>query len=378
MPVAWSLNSNPFDSLPAEVMEFIFHSVVSEYDRHSCEFYIQGPRKRQLMRMSLACKLFAGISLRQLWETIFDGDFKLEIFKSLLKSLPLDARRELGIHELLPENSYAPYSEFVRSVSLEKLFYYIDEWLEQVPQSSPITNTPDMQRKIVHAIFKQFMTNGRPLEKLRSVGFHENLNYRVILDEFFSSWIKDIHILVIRGSYDITPLVSRLAERCTTITPFARNMRSALKLIQAQTKLQSLIWNGIHGKQRIDGSFVFEDIIENVEENSDILGNDPTEILSALPAHAHTLTYLRIANMDFKKVQSLEDLAACRNLETIAFIHCTNINNEAIQPMMDQIFTKLRMVELSYCTNFNAMEEFARMRGVLRKKWNRDIMALWT
>ena len=122
MPVVWS--HNRFESLPAEVVESIVQWVVAEYDRHSCEFYIQGPRKRRLMRMSLTCKILAGISLRLLWETIFDGDFKLEIFKSLLKSLPPSVKQNLGIHGLLPENPYAPYSEYVRSVSLEKLFYY--------------------------------------------------------------------------------------------------------------------------------------------------------------------------------------------------------------------------------------------------------------
>jgi hypothetical protein len=212
-----------FGSLPDEIIERIV-DYVPDYDRFSCEYHVQGPRKRQLMRVALTCKMLCRPALKNLWGTIFDGDFNKTSLELLLKCLPAESKRSLSIYEQFPEEPYLPYANYVVSISLEKLFYCIDTWLER---QASLENSPEKRRDVARVLFRQFKTGDKSLEKLRWVGFHENRvwveNYKVILDTEFSQWIRNMKILDIRGTFDFTSLVDELVETCTNIVSIGLN-----------------------------------------------------------------------------------------------------------------------------------------------------------
>jgi len=108
----------------------------------------------------------------------------------------------------------------------------------------------------------------------------------------------------------------------------------------------------------------------NHEDPDDIYGNDPTALLATLDGQKSTLRELRLAHMDFENIDLLTDLAICQNLQILTFEYCSNIRARAIEPMMNEAYASLEKVEINYCVNFQAMEDFARARRVLRN--NRD------
>ncbi|CAG8471687.1 11254_t:CDS:2 [Paraglomus occultum] len=358
------------ENLPNELVESIVDYAV-ECDRFSCEYHIQGPRKRQLMQIAFSCKKLCRAALKILWRNKFDGDFNLASLKLLLGCLSTETKQLLSIDDSTPA---MPYDTFINSISLEKLFRYVDEWLEKQGNSQL-----EKRKEVARELLRLFKSNEEPLEKLRCVGFHENrvwvTNYQVILEPEFNQWIENIHILDIRGTFDFTDLVDTLVSMCTNIssvtfsfycfgtTPFVKNITTALKLIEAQQALRVLSWSGIQGMQR--------NREDSAEENERaIYGNDPTEILANLVRHRFTLRELRLAHMDFTNIDLLGELALCQNLQLLTFEYCSNIRARAIEPMMNEAYASLEKIEIINCVDFQAMEDFARDRGVLQN--NRD------
>ncbi|CAG8471708.1 11255_t:CDS:2 [Paraglomus occultum] len=350
---------NLFENFPSEILDSIVELVVSEYDSYSHEFHSVSLRKRDLLRIAYSCKCLCFPSLRKLWANIFDGSFHMPALEVLLISLPRDIKQSLGIYALVPETTFMNYCQYIRSVSLETLFSNIHRWLEKhQSRGSLIYNTLEMRREVARELLRQFKTCTKPLEKLRCVGFHQNptwiINYQLVLEPEFTQWISKITILVIRGAFNSAVLINGLARNCRNIAKFVFSfyrfdtdsfteiMQAALELINVQHKLKCLVWNGSHAVQ----------------------GDDPSPVLEILPNHAGTLTCLRFEQMDFSHIQSLENLAACDNLESLTFEGCSNITYQAVQPM-DQGLQRLREIKLLECQNFDPMETFARERGIL-------------
>jgi len=174
------------------------------------------------MQIALSCKKLCRAALKILWKNKFDGDFNTASLVLLLRCLRREVKQSLSIYELLPGNPSMPYGTFINSISLEKLFRYVDQWLqEQVSQGLLASNRPERRREVARELLRLFKSSNEPLEKLRWVGFHENevwvTNYQVILEPEFSQWIRNIHILDIQGTFDFTDLVDKLVDMCTNI-----------------------------------------------------------------------------------------------------------------------------------------------------------------
>ncbi|CAG8559187.1 5991_t:CDS:2 [Paraglomus occultum] len=345
-------------ALPFEVLEMIIND-------HLCEneyTVIRVPRRKALMNTALVNKNWFNLSMRILWSTIFENGFTLSTLEILLRCLPAETRRDLGIYELLPTGPLlTSYGIYVKSILLEMLFCFVDRWLgENLPDS----NTPKKKRAIVRALLEFFNThNNSGLNKLEIAGLHINRlwarNYEVIFDS--SNWIENLQVFVIRAAFDSTSFINRLADVCTKITtleidyfnfdgaPETDEIKAALRLITAQKKLRSLTW-------------------------SSVVSVDPTKLLNALSSISRTLEHIEIEHTDFSNVLSLCPLAQCSNLETMVFKECKNISEQAVQTLeAQQKLTKLKEVKLIRCSHFEALQSFASRRNVLQQGMTFDL-----
>jgi len=330
------------DSLPYELTKKIIEHVLPEY---------QSSRISTLAKTVLVNKAWFSVSIPILWKNIFECGFKLSTMEILLRSLPTVTKQSLGIHELLPrEKLLMPYGQFVSTILLEKLFYYIDTWLGQ---KLPNGNSNEKRRSIACELLQCMH---KRLEKLVISGFHINKmwaeNYEVILHS--RNLIENLQVFVIRAAFNSTNLVSGLADTCTKLTelefdyfsfdeaPLPEEIEAALKLIIVQGQLRSLTW-------------------------SSVFSIDPARLISALSHVSETLVHLRIERSNFKKVLSLENISRCANLKTLTFKDCENVSEQAVFTMTQWPLNMLNSIELLSCRNFEPMTDFARLKGVLQE-----------
>jgi hypothetical protein len=211
MSSLYPISQCTLDSLPYELTKKIIEHVLPEY--HDT---LQSSRISTLAKTALVNKTWFSVSIPILWKNIFECGFKLSTMEILLRNLPTTTKQSLGIHELLPrEELLMPYGQFVSTILLEKLFYYIDTWLGQ---KLPNGNSNEKRRSIACELLEFFSMNSR-LEKLVVSGFHINKmwaeNYEVILHS--RNLIENLQVFVIRAAFNSTNLVSGLADTCTKL-----------------------------------------------------------------------------------------------------------------------------------------------------------------
>jgi hypothetical protein len=311
-------------SIPVEIFRHVF--------RHFSD------DKRSLYSCLLVNKIWCGIAVSFLWRDPFyyiKGTSE-SLITTYLSCLDLNEREILiksgiDIKLLFERKPTFEYAEFLRNLKYVDFYESSSVWLQSITKEE--INNNDLRIFIItKELCKLFINKCSKILhlniNLESLHLPDNFADYVAIPCFPNSEnsLSQLQEFICCGIYDKKKIFMALSKYSKNITRLNIDYYLDDTVTSAPTSLAQLIKS-----QRSLQYFKIDTYYRSL-----------SKIIPALESQHKTLKEIKFRGIDFEEGVTFAPLVPCKNLESLIFMTCDNVKNEATKPLESAHFPKLK------------------------------------
>ncbi|GBB91654.1 hypothetical protein RclHR1_01900019 [Rhizophagus clarus] len=309
-----------------------------EIFRHVFEYFSDD--KRSLLSCLLVNKRWCGIAVSILWRDPFSyiKGTSTSLITTYLSCLDVNEREILvksgiDLKLLFEKKPTFEYAEFLRKLTYVDFYESSLAWLQSITEEK-INNNDSKIFIITKELCKSFMNK---CPKILNLNINlEPLHFQ--LPDNFTDYVaipcfpnsenslSQLQVFVCCGNYDKKKIFMALSKYSKNISTLYIDYYLDDNITSAPTSLALLIKS-----QRSLQTFRIDTYYRSL-----------SKIIPALESQHKTLKEIKFRGIDFEEGVTFAPLVPCKNLESLIFMTCDNVKNEATKPLESAHFPKLK------------------------------------